>query len=387
MNCEGNRFGFGEKLAIASYGVSLLMSAQGPQPSLGSFPELNIVLGAYDATVVGLQLSQDSDELLALEARFAYAPHAASVRAVAAHGQLLASASADETVRIYDMGRGVETSVFTSHSGSVNALAMFRDPLAKTPMLVSASSDMTLGVTQVSTGILLKQLTGHTAPVTDVAVHPTARVALSLAADRSLFMWNLLRGKVAFSAKTKPGPASSVAWSPSGERYLLNSDNITALYSAEGTLESIFEHKGAVLSAAFLDDQRVVTGGEEKVVQIWDVRGRDVVASPAKHDMRVRAVATAPGVVISADTAGGVKIWDEKRGGSPRLETEIGGGGMRVTCMAAGLQRVTTSSETRKRRKAGRVGRAAEEAKQVEGDPKTGTASSRKRQKRKEARG
>lgn len=353
-----------------------------------AIPDLNIALGGYDATVVGLQLSTDEDDLLALEARFAYSPHAASVRAVATHGSILASASADETVRVYDIGRGVETAVLTNHSGSVNDLALFRDPVSHAPLLISASADMTLGVTQVSSCVLLKQLTGHTAPVTSVAVHPTARVALSLASDRSLFMWNLLRGKVAFSAKTKPGPASSVSWSPSGERYLLTSGTAAALYSAEGVLESMFEHKSTVLSAAFLDDQRVVTGGEDRVVQIWDARGNEPIATPAKHSMRVRAVAAALGVVVSADTAGGVKIWDEKRGGAPRLETELGGGGMRVTCMAVGAQKIPKVSDgtaPRRRSEGRKEKRAQEEEKAQQSVAKQGTASSRKRRKRKEA--
>jgi protein MAK11 len=284
------------------------------------------------------------------------------------------------------------------HAGSVNALAFAPDPVSGASFLFSAADDMSVCVTRTSDWRLVKKLAGHTAPVTDIAIHPSSKVALTLASDRSLFMWNLVKGKVAFSAKTKPGSASSVVWSPSGEHYVLTSLNTAALYNAEGQLVACFAHDTTVHSAAFLDDRRVVTGGEDKIVRVWDARSGDVVAEPATHDMRVRAVSTAPGVVASADTGGGFKIWDEKRGGAPRIETCIGGGGMRLTCMTIGLE--TAEVKAREGKNARRRARAEEAAakdaeggdaedsqetprKSKPGAPKAGTASSRKRSKRK----
>jgi protein MAK11 len=295
---------------------------------------LNLSVGCYDATVVGLHLGVEEDGLLAMEARFAYAAHAGAVRALALCGGTLASGSSDETVRVYDVRRRHEVAVLVHHAGSVNALEFARDPVSGTDFLFSASDDASICVTRASDWRLVKKLSCHTAPVVDFAVHPSTRVALSIARDRSLFMWNLVKGKVAFSAKTKPGPASAVQWSPSGISYMLTAENRVALYDPEGQLLANIMHEAPVLSAAYLDEQRIVTGGEDKTVRIWDVRTGKVCATPAVHDIRVRAVAAASGLVASADSSGGLKIWDEARGGGPRLETSIGGGGMRLTRMA-----------------------------------------------------
>jgi protein MAK11 len=295
---------------------------------------LNLSVGCYDATVVGLHLGVEEDGLLAMEARFAYAAHAGAVRALALSGGTLASGSSDETVRVYDVRRRHEVAVLVHHAGSVNALEFARDPVSGADFLFSASDDASICVTRASDWRLVKKLAGHTSPVVDFAVHPSSRVALSIARDRSLFMWNLIKGKVAFSAKTKPGPASAVQWSPSGSSYMLTAENRVALYDPEGQLLANIMHEAPVLSAAYLDEQRIVTGGEDKTVRIWDLRSGNVCATPAVHDVRVRAVAAVSGLVASADSSGGLKIWDEARGGGPRLETSIGGGGMRLTRMA-----------------------------------------------------
>lgn len=89
-------------------------------------------------------------------------------------------------------------------------------------------------------------VTGHRAGVIDVAVHPSAKVALSIAKDSTLFMWNLARGKISFSGKTKGSAPAAVEWSPDGSAYLLCANTNVKVSSVDGHTSNTFVHDKAV---------------------------------------------------------------------------------------------------------------------------------------------
>jgi protein MAK11 len=48
---------------------------------------------------------------------------------------------------------------------------------------------------------VLRSLKGHKGRVNSVSVHPSGKVALSVGKDRTLYMWDLMRGRRAASMK------------------------------------------------------------------------------------------------------------------------------------------------------------------------------------------
>lgn len=52
---------------------------------------------------------------------------------------------------------------------------------------------------------MLRSLRGHKGRVNSVAVHPSGKVALSVGQDRTLRMWDLMRGKGSASTKLGKG--------------------------------------------------------------------------------------------------------------------------------------------------------------------------------------
>lgn len=342
-------------------------------------PGINICAGGYDGTVAGLSLRADEEDLLSLTANFAYSAHIGAVRSAALLGSTLVTGGADETIRIYDLAKKVERGTLFQHNGTVNALHFARD--GPRNLLLSAGDDAAICVWQVTDWRCLKRLSGHQAAVLDVAVHPSARVALSVSKDRSLYMWNMLRGKVAFSAKTKGGAASCVGWAPGGEKYFLVCGKTVTLSTVEGRDVSTFAHGWEVLAATCLDDDCLATAGEEKFVRVWDARTPKKSVVACRHGSRVKDVAFVDSLLLSADSCGGVKVWDVRVADRPRLETSVGGGDMRLTSM-------TAASEVRD------AGMLTKEDDDEEGDGEKrkaksssakleGTASQRKRKKRK----
>lgn len=348
-------------------------------------PGINVCAGGYDGTVAGLSLETDEDNLLSLTANFAYNAHTGAVRSAALFGSTLVTGGSDETIRIYDLARKVELGTLFQHNGTINALRFAQD--GTRDLLFSAGDDAAICVWRVSDWRCLKRLSGHQTAVLDVAVHPSARVALSVAKDRSLFMWNMLRGKVAYSAKTKGGAASCVRWAPGGEKYMLSCGKTVTLSKVEGRTVSTFVHNEDVLAGTFLDDNCLATGGEEKVVRIWDARTPKKSVAACRHGFRVKDVAFIDSLLLSGDSSGGVKVWDMRVGERPRLETSIGGGDMRLTCMAACSELREVASLVKDDSDA-KEEEDEENTMEMSSSPvgREGTASQRKRKKRKKQR-
>lgn len=294
----------------------------------------NLVVGGYDGSLAGLSLATDDTTALTLALDFAYAPHVNAVRCAALRSSLLASGGVDETIRIYDLAKRVEVGTLLHHDGTINALQFVRD--SHRNLLFSCSDDASICVWRCSDWTCMKQLRAHHAPVVDMAVHQSARVALSIAKDRALCMWNLSKGKVAFSCKTKgPKPPSSVHWAPGGGDYSLTSGTQVTLFSVDGKSHSVLKHQYPVLCEQFIDHHTLATGGEEKTVRIWDTREATTSVAAFDHDKRVRSLAFVDDLLISADSSGGIKIWDVRMQGRPRIDTCIADGHLHLTCMTA----------------------------------------------------
>ena len=79
--------------------------------------------------------------------------------------------------------------------------------------LISASEDGTLCLFRARDWAVLRSLKGHKGRVNSVSVHPSGKVALSVGKDRTLYMWDLMRGRRAASIKLGFGMCRKFPWS------------------------------------------------------------------------------------------------------------------------------------------------------------------------------
>jgi WD40 repeat protein len=106
-------------------------------------------------------------------------------------GSLLASASDDRTVRLWNAGTGQEVQKMEGHADWVRAVAFSPDG----SLLASASEDRTVRLWNAGTGQEVQKLEGHTGWVRAVAFSPDGSLLASASDDGTVRLWNAGTGQ------------------------------------------------------------------------------------------------------------------------------------------------------------------------------------------------
>jgi WD40 repeat protein len=104
-------------------------------------------------------------------------------------GERLVIGGADHTVKVWVPRTGREVQSLTGHSGEVCTATFSPDPEGR--WIASAGEDSTLKVWDSRTGALLRNFRGHTGLVTWVAFTPDGRRLVSGSRDGTVRVWDL----------------------------------------------------------------------------------------------------------------------------------------------------------------------------------------------------
>lgn len=118
-------------------------------------------------------------------------------------GQLLATASSDKIIRLWQTQGWDYLRALSGHTDDINALAFSPDGRR----LASGAADLTVRLWDVGTGQPLSVLTGHTNRVNTVAFAPDGSLLASGATDNAVRVWDL----GAETASSAPVPKTRVA--------------------------------------------------------------------------------------------------------------------------------------------------------------------------------
>ncbi|WP_346184046.1 WD40 repeat domain-containing protein [Streptomyces osmaniensis] len=237
-------------------------------------------------------------------------------------GRLLATASYDRTVRLWDVSDRDRPrplgEPLTGHRSWVSS-AVF-SPDGRT--LVSASDDGTVRLWDVTRPSRPRPvgapLTGHRGTIYLVAFSPDGRTLASVSEDRTVRLWNVADPKRPKALATLPGADAavrSVAFSPDGDTLAAGGDDDTirlwdvAAPGRPKPLSTLTGHTDLVHSVAFSPDGRTLASGSaDDTVRLWDVadprRGRQLGAPLTGHTGPIWSVAFNPdGNTLAAASA------------------------------------------------------------------------------------
>lgn len=197
-----------------------------PSSSTPPLPaSFKIVCGSYEKLLYGFEGTVSSEEAaysFQIAPIFIFPAHVSCIKSVAASpqgGKWLATGSADEIIKVWDLRRRKEIGGLMHHEGTLcfrlcraclRSLTCLTGSITHLEFpsrshLLSASEDGTLSLFRARDWAVLRSLKGHKGRVNSVAVHQSCKVALSVGKDRTLRMWDLMRGKGSASTKLGKG--------------------------------------------------------------------------------------------------------------------------------------------------------------------------------------
>jgi len=269
-------------LAVGTYGQVVLWDLHDGQPA-GSLLEI-------PGPVHALAFSRDGRRLAVgagLPARSGVAqvytvPDGTKIHDFAGHddvvfglalrpdGAQLASASFDQTVRLWNLGLDRPDGVFRGHSDFVYAVAYTRDGRA----LLTGSKDRM--IKRINTRTLKEEHTysGHDDDVLTVAAHPDGKRFVSAGNEPQIRWWNLEQDKPQARRGGHSGPVQQLAFSGDGGRLIsAGGDRTVRLWNGK-TGEPIRQLAGAgewQYAVAISDDGRLAAaGGWDGLARLWD---------------------------------------------------------------------------------------------------------------------
>ncbi|THY40394.1 WD40 repeat-like protein [Aureobasidium pullulans] len=127
--------------------------------------------------------------------------------------KLVASASWDKTVRLWDAASGQVHSTLEGHSDAVTAVAFSPDG----KLVASASDDMTVRLWDAASGQARGTLEGHSAWISAVAFSPDGKLVASASDDKTVRLWDAASGQARSTLEGHSDSVYAVTFSPDGK--------------------------------------------------------------------------------------------------------------------------------------------------------------------------
>lgn len=184
--------------------------------------------------------------------------------AFTSNGEILATGSADKTIKIWDIPRWVSTRTLKGHLDTIWSIAIGSND----QILVSGSADKTIRIWRLNSWDEPRILTGHSNWVTSVAISPNGKLLASGSGDTTIKLWSLDTGKLLSTFAKHRNAVWSIAFSPDGEILASGGKDGVKLWNLR-TGQLLQELSGRHPVAFSLDGKTLVTGSDNDRIEVW----------------------------------------------------------------------------------------------------------------------
>ena len=182
--------------------------------------------------------------------------------------EYIVTASKDDTARIWRATGGEAVRVLRGHTGDVN----YADFSPDGDRVATASSDGTVIVWDVSTGDKLFTIAGHEQAVRSVRYNPEGSRLVTASNDGRVRVWDAGTGAEVRTLESLEVPATYAEFSPAGDRVIVASaDHRAHIWREDGDPLVLTGQNGPLYNATFSHDgEMVATSADDRVAWLWD---------------------------------------------------------------------------------------------------------------------
>lgn len=251
---------------------------------------------------------------------------------VSADQKLLAVATAEQQIELWNLAKGRRFSSFKAHEGAVQAIAFSPDKR----LLASGGDDQVVKLWHVQSGNLIRPLNGHGAKISAIAFAPNSRLLVTASPDGTVKRWDLVIGNHSLTVANHEAPVTAIALSPDGH----------SLYSADikGTIlihhldtGELLRHRvhpdsGVTAIALTPSGEFMIIGDQAGNIQVWSTAEGQPIHRFKHHTAAILELAIAPDghTFASSSRDRTLGIWDVQRGLRAQIQPadahdEVGG--------------------------------------------------------------
>lgn len=197
-------------------------------------------------------------------------------------GKSIASASSDQTVRIWNATNGSHLLTYQGHTARVNSLAWSPD----SKFLISASDDQSVQVWEAATGKQLYLFHGHNGPVLTVVWSPDGKHLASAGEDKTVQVWDATTYQLIVKYEDHSDKVHCLAWSPDGH-YLASGGKDRKLRIKE--LDKIREERSFLSKLLFPHYGQKIFGGYNGSINglAWSPDSKRIATVSSDQHIRV----------------------------------------------------------------------------------------------------
>ena len=245
-------------------------------------------------------------------------------------GAQLLSAGRGNVIEVWDVKEAKLLRTLQGHEDAVETAIFSPDA----SLIASSSWDRTVRIWKADTGELRFTIDGHGAKVQRVAFSPDGKTLLSGSADRTARLWSVEDGRPIATVKAHQQRVYDVGFSADGKKFITASweksakvwdvetvQDVAVLrrtpVPAVSSVATLKAHEGGATFVTIAPDGKtLVTGGEDRLVRLWDMSSGELLETLKRHGHKLSSGAVSPdgSTLATGDDAGVIPLWDIAKG-------------------------------------------------------------------------